>query len=131
MSPENVERYGRMSVAWQQGDLEAWLDDAQDGELRTSGEFPGFEPVYRGRDGMRAFWDLMRAPWRDFHTDIARIQDVGGRYLALLTMRGVGRESGAEVELKWAHVVTEENGFFRFDSYPGWEQALEAVGLSE
>ena len=70
------------------------------GTLHTSGEFPGFEPVYRGRDGLRAFWDLWRAPWSDFHTDIARIQDVGGRYLALLTIRAVGRESGAEVELK-------------------------------
>jgi ketosteroid isomerase-like protein len=62
MSPENLERYGRMVQAWQRGDLEAWLDDAQDGEMRTSGKFPGSEPVYRGRDGMRAFWDLLRAP---------------------------------------------------------------------
>jgi hypothetical protein len=131
MSPENVERYGRMLVASQRGDLEASLDDAQDGEMGTSGEFPGSEPVYRGRDGMRAFWDLMRAPWSDYHHDITRIQDVGGRYLALLIIRAVGRESGAEVELRWAHVVAEENGFFRLDSYTGWAQALEAVGLSE
>ena len=61
MSPENVERYGRTLVAWERGDLEAWLDDAQDSEMHTSGEFLGFEPVYRGRDGLRAFWDLMRA----------------------------------------------------------------------
>jgi hypothetical protein len=67
----------------------------------------------------------------DYHHDITRIQDVGGRYLARLTIRAVGRESGAEVDWKWAHVVTEENGFFRFDNYTGWEQALEAVGLSE
>ena len=60
-----------------------------------------------------------------------RFHDVGGRYLVLLTIRAVGRESSAEVELKWAHVVTEENGFFRFYNYTGWEQALEAVGLSE
>jgi ketosteroid isomerase-like protein len=113
MSPENLERYGRMVQAWQRGDLEAWLDDAQDREMRTSGKFPGSEPVYRGRDGMRAFWDLLRAPWRDYHHDITRIQDVGGRYLALLTIRAVGRESGAEVEWKWAHVVTEENGLLR------------------
>jgi hypothetical protein len=39
--------------------------------------------------------------------------------------------SSVEVALKWAHVVTYYGGQQQIPHYPCWEEALEAVGLSE
>jgi len=34
-----------------------------DAKLLTSGIFPDFDPVYRGRKGLNEFWREMHQPW--------------------------------------------------------------------
>jgi hypothetical protein len=131
MSQEHVERYRRVTDAWNRGDLEAWLEETAD-EVRTTGSLPGIEPVYRGREGMRALWDFIREPWEngDVQISIERIEDLGSTVLALLIYRAKGTGSGVEVMLKVAHVATEEeDGFSHVTTYLDWDEALDAVGL--
>ena len=134
MSREIVERYRQSLDAWNRGALDEWLEvNGPDWELVTGGAFPGLAPIYRGRDGALEMWGALRGPWADqgLHIEIERIEDLEDRVLALLTMRARGETSGAEVSIKWAHVITFSNGDTRIRSYASWDEALEAVGLRE
>ena len=129
MSQADVERYLRAFAAFERGDFEAWLRDAPD-EWHTTATFPGVEPVYKARDGMRALWEFMRGPW-EMHSVIERIEDVDGTVLVLLTTPVKGGSSGAEAQFKAGHVATNEDGYVRLRNYLTWEDALAAVGLPE
>jgi ketosteroid isomerase-like protein len=134
MARENVERYRRSIDAWNRGALYEWLEDiTPEWEHVTAGVFPGTDRIYRGREGALKLWDTMSGPWdnQGFHFEIERIEDLGETVLALSTIRARGQTSGAEVELKWAHVVTYRGGDQRTRNYASWAEALEAVGLVE
>ena len=132
MSQESEEVYRRSADAWTRGALHDWLSDVTpEWEWRTSGVFPGLQPVYRGRDGARDLWRDMRGPWEEFSVDIERLVDLGDMLLALITFCVRGRD-GIETRRRWAHVVTYRNGMPAVtENYESWADALEAVGLSE
>jgi hypothetical protein len=46
-------------------------------------------------------------------------------------MEARGKESGAEVALRWAHVITYRSGDQRIRSYASWDEGLKAAGLRE
>jgi hypothetical protein len=131
MTPENVERLGRMFVAWDRGDKQAWLRETANAEVHTSGTWPGVDPVYRGREGMERWWEFLREPWDTWNTEINRVEDLGSTILLLFTVRARGKGSGAETELKWGYLISEDDGYFRLENQPSWEAALEAAGLRE
>jgi SnoaL-like domain len=134
MSRENVERYRRANDAWNRGALDEWLDGISPGwELVTGGAFPGLDPVYRGPEGALELWEALRGAWdsQGLHIEIERIEDLGDMVLALLTMRARGKESGVDVAIKWAHIITYGSGSQQIRSYANWDEALEAVGLRE
>ena len=62
-----------------------------------------------------------------------RVIDLGDeRYLVLLRPKGKGRGSGVVLEAEVAHLIQQRDGkTTRFDTYVGWDDALEAAGLSE
>jgi len=54
------------------------------------------------------------------------------RYLVLLHPKGTGVGSGVVVETDVAHLIQQRDGkTIRVDTFLGWAEALEAVGLSE
>jgi len=124
-----VARYMRGFEAFRRGDLDAWLNEAPD-EWHTTSTFPGVEPVYRGREGLTALWEFMRAPW-EMEAEIERVEDLGEELLVLLTARVRGKSSGAEAEWKAAHVMSEKDGVTRVKNYLSWEDGLAAVGLDD
>ena len=132
MSREIVQRYLRGVDAWNRGALDEWLDDAvtPGWELVTGGAFPGLAPVYRGRDGAIEMWSAIRGPWENqgLHIEIERIEDLGASVLALATMRARGSQSGVDVAIRWAHVISGDQ---QIRSYANWDDALHAVGLAE
>ena len=72
--PSDVEIVWSGFDAWNQGDLEAWLALADPGVVfQTAGMFPDFEPVYRGPEGMRSFWERIREPWDSLTAEIERV----------------------------------------------------------
>jgi ketosteroid isomerase-like protein len=87
--------------AWNRGDLEGWvaLFDPECefvSALETSVE--GGHPVYRGHDGLRAFWHEVWDTWESFQIRIDGAERRGDTLLASGSFRAKGRESGAELE---------------------------------
>jgi hypothetical protein len=133
MSQENLASWLRRSIdAWSRGDREAWLSEVPpEWEFHTSGVFPGLKPVYRGREGAVELWDAMRGPWKQFAIAVERIEAVGDRVLGLVTFSVQGRD-GIEASRQWAYLVSSRDGIpTRTDNFLAWDDALDAVGLSE
>lgn len=111
MASEQVEIMHRAFAAWNRGDFDAVLPFIHPAvEWRTSGEFPGLEPVYRGHEGFRLWWDALRAPWERFTIDVERTLEVGDCVVTGLRFHAIGKESGARVELTYANLFRLEAG---------------------
>jgi ketosteroid isomerase-like protein len=134
MSQADVELYRDVVEAWNRDDLDAMLETmAPDYEFQTAQLFSDTEPIYRGRDGFREFWNTFRSAWEEIALDVERIEDLGdGRVLGLLTFHGRGRTSGVEVSVRYGHLATLRDGrFVHLRGFGDWEEALKAAGLRE
>jgi hypothetical protein len=88
--------------------------------------------VYRGAEGLTRFWNTFREPWETLFIELERVEAIGDdRVLVLFTFHGRGRD-GVEARLKFANLVTLRSGLARRHvSFPDWQEAIEAAGLSE
>jgi len=90
--------------------------------------------VYRGHEGVRAFWRDWLSAWSDLQFEIEDVVD-GGEEIVLLvsSQRQWGRHSGIETEVPpYGMVFTVRDGkVVRVRAYADQESALEAAGLSE
>jgi ketosteroid isomerase-like protein len=89
--------------------------------------------VYRGHEGLRSFFREWHEAWERIEYDFEDLIDASGdRVISVVTRRGRGRASGAEVELPLALVWTIRNEkVVRVVWFPSREEALEAVGLRD
>jgi ketosteroid isomerase-like protein len=111
MTRENVELARQAYEAWNRGDLE-WLlnNTTPEFEFWTVRLFPDLEPVYRGHEEFRRFWDTFREPWESFVIEIERIEPVGDdRVVALFRFHGRGRD-GVDVRREYAQLFTFIDG---------------------
>jgi ketosteroid isomerase-like protein len=133
MSQENVEIVRSVYSAWCDGDLDALLAVSDpDVELLTSGAFPDLAPVYRGHDGIRTFWQSMRVPWESFQLDPERIVEGEDCAAVAVRVRAQGKDSGVATELRQGHALRLKDGrVFKVSTHLSFDEALEAVGLSE
>jgi ketosteroid isomerase-like protein len=91
---------------WNAGDYEGALEDLEpDIEWHTSGDIPGFDPVYRGHDGVRRFWRAWTEAWESMTADIEEVfvRDVDILLYARFRARGRG---GLEVDQPVAFLFT-------------------------
>ena len=87
---------------------------------------------YRGHDGMRDFFrERYEDAWRDAEDHLDELIDAGDSVVTVVTSRGRGRASGAEVELTHAGVWTVAHGKVKRVVWLTHEDALKAAGLSE
>jgi ketosteroid isomerase-like protein len=132
MSERNVEltRLGYDLV--NRGDIDAMLERCTpDVEWRETGEL---EPeVYSGVDGVRAYFQRVLDPWEHLERIPEEIIDLGGeRVLVLWRMTARGKESGLDVEMSGADLLTiRDEKLVVWESYWDRDQAREAAGLSE
>lgn len=128
-SHENEIRAGYR--AWGDGDLDGLLELLDpEFELLTSGTFPDFAPVYRGYEGIRNFWDAIRAPWELFRLDVERIVEGEDCAAVAVRFRVRGRGSGVSTDLRQGHAHWFRQGrTVKVSTHQSFEQALEAVGL--
>ena len=134
MSQENVDRAQRTFEAWNRGDVDALLELAHP-EIEWSSaiarQLQGSETVYRGRLGLRQFWDEWHSVW-DLVIEISEYRDLGDTVVALGRMRAHGKASAIDIEQPVAYVGQFEGGLVRkLRAYLDPAEALEAVGLSE
>jgi ketosteroid isomerase-like protein len=87
---------------------------------------------YEGEEGIREYFQDLTDAFREWQNEVAEVAEVSpDAVLVKLIFRGVGRESGMEVELASAAVVVIADGkVARFLAYPTAKEALQAAGLS-
>jgi ketosteroid isomerase-like protein len=132
MSAENVEVVRRVyeAAARRDGatvldlyDPEVELDNTRLDVVGTAGG------VHRGHDGLRRFFREWHEAWERVEYDYDELIDAGGdQVVSVVTRRGRGRASGAEVELRVALLWTLREGkIARVVWFPSREEALEAA----
>ena len=103
-------------------------------ELRTleSGVGTGLNEVYRGLDGLVEYLRGWLEPFSEYHVQTLDYIEDGDRVIVPTRQWGIGRASGARVELEVTVSYELRDGkITRVVQYDSVEDALEAVGLSE
>ncbi len=138
MSEENVEIVRRVIEAHDRGDF-ATVFAAYDPDIEwhVGGLFgwtaSDLKPVYRGHDGVRAFWRGWFAAWETASFEYEEFIDAGDSIVTILSQRLRGRTSGIELEWNsYGQVWTVHDGkIVRVEFFHTRSDALEAAGLSE
>ena len=134
MSRENVEAVLRALRGWNDGAVEAWLQDVHPkAEWRSAiaRRMEGSDAVHRGHRELRQFWEEWHSVW-DVTIQVAETRDLGDTVVALGRMRTRGEASGVDLESPVGYVFVFEDGLVRkATAFMGHAEALEAVGLSE
>jgi ketosteroid isomerase-like protein len=90
----------------------------------------GADNVFRGREGVRRFWDEWHSVW-DLTVDVSEIRDLGDTVLTIGRNRARGSGSGVNLDVRMAYVGEVEGGLIRrLRAYHDPDEAFEAVGLS-
>ena len=145
MSQENVEVVRTIVTAIAGQDLVPFFRDTDPVQLRALAAAvydPDVEVVwvdtspdsgpYHGHGGfIQAMMDWLES-FEEFHFEPTEFIDAGDDVVVLNRSYGIGKGSGAEVEMTTAWVCTVKEGkIARVLEYSSKEKALEAVGLSE
>jgi hypothetical protein len=130
MSRANVAAAKRIYEARNRWDVDAVLaefdpDATWHPHLATLGGIP-----IRGHAAIRKYMASLQEDWIGFRHEPEKFIDAGDKVVAFLHTYARGRESGADVEMPVAHVLTFENGKCTgYVSYGDRAKALKSVGL--
>jgi ketosteroid isomerase-like protein len=130
MSQENLELVRRGYEAYNRGDLDGAVSDfAPDCRYTAAGTIPDRTGVFHGRDGYKKFIGWLRSEFDDAQADIDDLIDAGDTVVIGSTLRGRGKQSGAEAKFTFWQVWTIQGGkFVRGQGFATREEALEAAG---
>ena len=134
MAQDNVELVRAAYAAFNRGDYDA-VAAALHPEVEWHPYLGGLErSVYRGQDAIRVMWSSIQEGFGGtLRIELPEVVDCGGeQVVVVIEARGTGSGSGAEVQQRWAQLVTVRDGLvFRVEPYPDRDAALKAAGLSE
>ena len=131
MSQENVEIVRRWNAAYNRRDFETMFE-LSDPDLEFTSIFSATESVFRGYDGLRAYFDGIDTAYARFQIPPERFFDAGAAVLMQCRIEWRGSESGAEGTMPMAVAWWLKAGrVFHLESYPNLSDGLRAVGLSE
>jgi uncharacterized protein len=130
MSEENVEIVRRAYEAFNRGDRDgAVADVAPNAEYIPSEAFPESR-VRRGPEDVKNFMSWLWDEFEDARLDTHEFIDLGDEAFVSTTIRGRGKQSGAEASWDVWH-IWEIGGdkVIRCQAFMSEDQAREAVGL--
>jgi ketosteroid isomerase-like protein len=133
MSREDLEIIRRMYREWNRGDV-LQLVDLFDTEVEVRPALGAFlaSTVYRGHDGVAAWYAETWEPWAELRAEPRRFLDAGERTVVVVGLYARVPGGQVDVDTEIAHVVTISDGrIVRLDGYDDPEVALRTVGLSE
>jgi ketosteroid isomerase-like protein len=89
--------------------------------------------MYRGPEAMQEWMNVIRSEWEDFRVMLDEVlHDEGDVLVVTELLRGRGRESGVEVEMRVFSAYWFEHGKLRRRAaFTERREALEAAGLRE
>ena len=135
MSQENIEIVRDAVVAYNRGDLDAFLDEywADDIDYRAVEGAPDDHGPIHGKAEMRAYFQDWIDTFDDMKVEPLEVIDPGGdQLIAVLRNSGRAKLSGVETNLTYAALYTIRDGkIVRGREYWTKEQALEAAGLRD
>jgi ketosteroid isomerase-like protein len=134
MSEENVEIVRRIYDAAARRDAATVLS-LYDPEVELDNsrlQVVGGEELYHGHEGLRRFFREWHEAWERIDYDYDELIDAGDQVISVVTRRGRGRASGAEVEVHVALLWTLRDGkVVRVVWFPSRQEALEAAGVEK
>src|SRR3954447_4920160 len=133
MSQESVEIVRRAYEAYSRGDIDGTVSDfAPECRYTAAGTIPDRTGVFQGPEGYKELMGWLRSEFEDVQAEVNDLIEAGDTVVVGSTLRGHGRQSGAESKLTFWHVWTiRDRKFVRGQGFASREQALEAVGVSE
>ena len=118
---EGIDVIRRMYDAWNRGEVDSAVEKWVHPEVvwRASGLFPGMEPVYHGRDGVRQFERDLRTPFSTFHVTVEEERPEGDAIVTRARFDAVGAESGVSVQVWFDNIWHVQDGLVvSFQSRP-------------
>jgi ketosteroid isomerase-like protein len=130
MSQENVEIVVRMLRAWAKGERESAREAYHPQVVMIR---PVIDSrVTHGLSAMEEANEAWRRSWQDYRMEFEEAFDAGDSVVAIVRQYGVGKDTGAEVELLTYGVFSLRNSkIIRVEFFATKTEALEAAGLSE
>jgi ketosteroid isomerase-like protein len=88
--------------------------------------------AYLGHNGVRQYFDDVASAWREWRVEVEHVEEgPDGRVAIVMTMHARGKESGASLAERTAHIWTLSDGkLARNEPYREPEQALRDLGLT-
>jgi ketosteroid isomerase-like protein len=129
MPDENVEIVRRSHALYRAGELDAAIDQYLDPDIEWETRWPGLQPWFHGRDGVR---EWTRRALQPMDIDMALIDARSidpGVVLAEYRVSGRGRGSKVPTEMKIFDLLWLRNGMiYRRRTFYTEREALEAAG---
>jgi ketosteroid isomerase-like protein len=132
MSRENVEAVRAGYDALIRGDWSVSADVLSPDFEIDDRTLPEASSSRRGLDALRAARGAMAEAFDEFRYEVEEARDLGDRVLVRAHVFAHGTGSGLGLDGTMGHLWTFTDGrASRLDVYGSWQEALEAVGLSE
>jgi hypothetical protein len=119
-----------MYEMWGSDERDQWMSTFHEGiEYISSAAVSGFDPVYRGHEGMRRLHSHLQQSWESIEVLVLSFEERGDHFVVFLLASAVMQGSGANIEISFLQGGTMRDGLiYRLDSYDSRSEAFEALG---
>jgi ketosteroid isomerase-like protein len=131
MSQANLDAVRRWIDAYNHRDIDGLLE-LTDGDIEFRSVFVQIDPVFRGHEGIRAYFESLSQAFDDSQLVPSEFIDAGAAVVVIERVDWRGKESGVEGVTHNAPVLWLRGGkVFRIETFEDRAEALEAVGLTQ
>jgi ketosteroid isomerase-like protein len=132
MSEKTIRTFQRGTAAYNRGDWEAAFATMDPNvEFDLTRVAPDGE-TYRGYEGVKRFWLMLRDVFGELQIDVEEIIDGGDTLVTRVRLHSTGKASGAMTEdVLYQNFTLREGKAVRAQFFRERAEALEAAGLSE